>query len=166
MALIKGYRNGLIVGVASYLALIIGLAAAMKLSAVVADHLSSSLQVSGKWMPFLAFILVFGLVVFLIRGLSRLVQGFSEKIMLGGLNKLGGMLLYIAVNLTVWGILLFYLGQLGLISEKSMTRSMSYPYVSALGRFGIDGLGKIIPVFKDLFGQLELFFEGVAAQAV
>ncbi len=39
LAVIKGYQRGLIVGIFSFIAIIIGLAAAIKLSTVVADYI-------------------------------------------------------------------------------------------------------------------------------
>ena len=55
-AVIKGWRKGLIVAVFSVFAFIIGLAAALKLSVVVAHKIGSD---GNKWMPFLAFFLIF-----------------------------------------------------------------------------------------------------------
>jgi hypothetical protein len=67
LAVIKGLRNGFVVAVFSFLAIIIGLAAAMKLSTAVAGWLKDSTSISAAWLPFLSFALVMVGVVFLIR---------------------------------------------------------------------------------------------------
>ena len=54
-AIIKGFSRGLIVGIFSLLAIIIGLAAAMKLSLVVAGWLGESVNVSERWLPVISF---------------------------------------------------------------------------------------------------------------
>ena len=67
LAVIKGFQRGLIVGVFSLLAVIIGLAAAIKLSAVVASHIGEAVKISDRWLPVLSFAVVFIAVVLLIR---------------------------------------------------------------------------------------------------
>ena len=64
LAVIKGFQKGLIVAVFSLLAFIVGLAAAMKLSAVVAGYLGQSIKVSEQWLPGIAFFIVFIIVYF------------------------------------------------------------------------------------------------------
>lgn len=58
-AVFKGLRNGLIVGLFSFLAIFVGLAAALKLSTLVAAYLGTQTSVSERWLPFLAFAIVF-----------------------------------------------------------------------------------------------------------
>ena len=66
-AVLKGYQRGLIIGLFSLIAVIIGLAAAMKLSVVIADYLGKAVNISDKWMPVVSFAVVFLLVILLIR---------------------------------------------------------------------------------------------------
>ena len=67
LALIKGYQRGLVVGLFSLVAVIIGLAAAIKLSTVVAGHIGKAVKVSDQWLPIISFALVFLIVILLIR---------------------------------------------------------------------------------------------------
>src|SRR5436190_1747336 len=61
LAIIQGFRRGIIIAVFSFIAIFIGLAAALKLSAIVANHLGDTVRVSQKWLPVLSFILVLNL---------------------------------------------------------------------------------------------------------
>ena len=92
MAIFKGLRNGLIIGIFSFLAFIIGLAAALKLSAVAAEYIGSNTNIGERWIPFLAFIAVFLIVVFLVRLGAKALEGVMQIAMLGWLNKIGGVL--------------------------------------------------------------------------
>jgi membrane protein required for colicin V production len=74
MALFKGVSKGLIVALFSLLAFFIGLAAALKLSAVVAVHLAESTNLTSFWLPIVSFLLVFFLVAFLVRMGAKWVQ--------------------------------------------------------------------------------------------
>ena len=58
-AVFKGLKKGLIVGLFSLVAAIIGLAAALKLSAVVASRIGKTVKISEEWLPLLCFVAVF-----------------------------------------------------------------------------------------------------------
>ncbi|MFV0607119.1 MAG: CvpA family protein, partial [Niabella sp.] len=153
---------GLIVGVFTYLSYIIGLAAALKLSVVAASHIKNVVSVSDKWMPFLSFLLVFVLFVFVVRWLGKLLQAFFKKIMLGWLNRLGGAVLFILLYLSIFGIFLFYITQMHLIQPETLEKSVTFQGIKKVGVFAIDGVGFIVPGFKNLFEQLEIFFAKMA----
>lgn len=163
-AVIKGYRQGLIVALFSAIAFIIGLAAALKLSAVVADHLGKAVKVSDRWLPIISFAVVFLIVVLLVRLGAGFIQKTVELAMLGWLNRLGGILLYAGLYILIFSILLFYADQLGIIKPGTKNESVTYNYIQPLGPKLMDGLGKIIPIFKDMFGDLEDFFDTVSKQ--
>src|SRR5947207_12924957 len=93
LAVIKGYTKGFIIAIFSLLALIIGVAAAMKCSAAVATWLSSSLHAGTRWLPVLAFLLVFLIVVLLVRLGAKAVEKMVELAMLGCVNRLAGIVL-------------------------------------------------------------------------
>src|SRR4030095_14862032 len=115
LALIHGYRRGLIVAVFSLVSIIVGLAAAIKLSAVVAHHLGNTVKVSDKWLPVISFAIVFIVVVLLIRLGARAIQKLTEAVMLGWLNRLGGIILYAVIYITIYSVILFYAKQVRII---------------------------------------------------
>lgn len=158
VALFRGLSKGFIIALFSVLAFILGLAAALKLSAYVASTLSTQLNSSGKWLPFLSFLLVFVVVVFLVNIVARLLQKSIELFMLGWLNKLAGVFLYVILYCILLSIFLFYAVQLHIFKPETVAASICYPYIAPLGPMVINGLGSIIPVFKNLFAQLQQFF--------
>jgi membrane protein required for colicin V production len=162
LAIIKGYQRGLIVGLFSFIAVIIGLAAAIKLSAVVAEHLGKSVKVSERWLPLLSFFIVFLVVVLLVRLGAKLVQRSVELAMLGWVNKLGGIVFYLAIYIAVFSVFLFYIEKMNLLKPATISKSETWPYVHPWGPRIIDGLGTIIPFFKNMFAVLEQFFDGIA----
>lgn len=161
-AVIKGLRRGLIIAVFSILAFIAGIAAAMKLSVVVAGYLKDSVNVSAKWLPVLSFIVVFAAVVLLVRLIAKLLEKSVEMVMMGWANKIGGILLYIVLYLFLLSVLLFFAQQVHLFSETTLEQSVTWPVIQPLGPWVIDGFGKLIPVFKDMFTELSNFFAGMA----
>ena len=164
LAVIKGYRQGLIVALFSVIAFIIGLAAALKLSVVVADYIGNAVNISDKWLPIISFAVVFFIVVLLVRLGAKFIQKSIEFAMLGWLNKLGGILLYAGLYILIFSILIFYADQLGFIKPETKNESVTYAYVQPWGPGLMEGLGKIIPIFKGMFKDLEDFFDGVSKQ--
>lgn len=162
LAILKGYRKGLIVGLFSLVAVIIGLAAAMKLSTVVAGYIGKAVKVSDSWLPVISFAVVFLIVVLLIRLGANAIERIIEVAMLGWVNKIAGVILYVAIYTIVFSVLLFYAEQVKLIQPETINKSVTYSYVQPLGPKAINGFGSVIPIFKNMFGDLQQFFSGVA----
>lgn len=161
-AAFKGLRNGLIVGLFSFFAFIIGLAAALKLSTVAAEYIGTNTNIGKRWLPFIAFAGVFLIVVLLVRLGAKAIEGVLRMAMLGWLNKLGGILLYILLHFFIFSILLFYVDQLHLIKKETLEASVLYPYIQPLAPNIIDALGYLLPFFKNMFVELEGFFDGIS----
>jgi len=162
-ALIKGYRTGFIVAVFSLFAFIAGLAAALKLSAWVALKLSDHVKTSEKWLPVISFIIVFIAVALLVRLGAKLIQKTFEMAMLGWLNRLSGMALFVLLYALILSVFLFYAVQVRLVLPESLDKSTLYPYLQPLAPKFIKILGDIIPWFKGLFEQLQNYFNQWAA---
>ncbi len=162
LAIIKGYRRGLIVGIFSLVAIIIGLAAAIKLSAVVAGYIGKAIKISDQWLPIISFAVVFFIVVLLVRLGANAIQKMVETVMLGWVNRLGGIILYIAIYTIVFSVLLFYVEQLKLLQPETINKSVTYSFIQPLGPKTINVFGSVIPLFKNMFGELEQFFDGIA----
>ena len=162
MAMYKGLRKGLIIAIFSLVGFIIGLAAALKLSALVADYIGTISTISEKWLPFLAFILVFIIVVFLVRLGAKMLEKVLQMAMLGWLNKLGGVIFYLFLYFFILSVLLFYASQLHLIKEKTVNDSVVYAYIQPLAPKMMKTIGSFVPFFKDMFDNLLHFFQNVS----
>lgn len=164
IAVVKGYRKGLIVSVFSVIALIIGLAAAIKLSTVVAGYIGNTVNVSEKWLPVIAFLVVLVIVVVLINLVGKTLQAAVESVMLGWVNRIGGVVFYVLFYLLLYSILLFYATQLGFLKQETLRDSVTYAQVASLGPGTVEILGRALPWFADMFDELKAFFEGVSRQ--
>ena len=162
IAIFKGYTKGFIIAIFSIIAYFIGLAAALKLSATVAAYLQSSMAISGKWLPFISFILVFILVVFLVNLGGKLIEKTFEMAFLGWLNKLGGIILFAVLYTVIFSIFLYYVEKIHLFDKETLSTSKVYPYVKPWGPAVMDQFGKILPVFKNMFNELENYFENLS----
>jgi membrane protein required for colicin V production len=82
---------------------------------------------------------------------------------MGWINKLGGILLYGLLYFSVLSVSLFYLIHSGIIGIGTVESSSFYKYIEPLGSKTVNAVGYIIPIFKNLFIQLNNFFTAVAA---
>jgi membrane protein required for colicin V production len=162
LAIVKGYRSGLVVGLFSLVAVIIGLAAAIKLSAVVAGYIGRAVKVSEEWLPLISFAVVFLVVIILIRLGAKAIEKTVELAMLGWVNKIAGIILFATMYTLVFSVMLFYAEQMKFIQTSAIHQSVTYSFVQPWGPKAINSFGSLIPVFKDMFTELEQFFGGVA----
>ena len=162
IAIIKGYQKGLIIALFSIIAFIIGLAAALKLSAVAAVYLKDSVNISAKWLPLLAFVIVFFIVILLVRLGGKLIEKAFQIVLLGWLNRIGGIVLYATLYIIIFSIFLFYAEKLQLVQSTVIQSSQTYNFLQPWGPIVMDNFGKIIPLFKDMFTELESFFNSVS----
>lgn len=163
LAVWKGYSRGFILALFSCLAIFIGLAAAVKLSVLMSGWLHHNTNISAQWLPLISFGLVMIIVILLVRLVAKLLQASIELVMLGWLNRLAGVLLFIVIYLMVYSILLFYITQMGIIKDETINASVSYPFIEPFGPKAVDFLGSVIPVFKNMFEELQHFFGRVSS---
>lgn len=89
--LARGFINGFIKELASLLALILGIWGAIKFSAFTAERLYDYFDMTGQYVGIIAFLITFVIIVIVIHFIGLLVDKFVEKISLGVLNSLLGI---------------------------------------------------------------------------
>jgi membrane protein required for colicin V production len=161
IAVMKGLKNGFIVAVFSFIAIFIGLVAAMKFSVLVAGWLKSSTNITAAWLPFLSFVIVMIGVILLVRLGAVFIQKTMEMVMLGWLNKLSGIILYAALYITVLSVLLFYAEKVQLLKSDTIAGSQVYTFIRPWAPKAIEMIGALIPFCKGMFEDLSHFFDKV-----
>lgn len=165
IAIFKGYSKGVIMAALSFLSFFVALIAATKLSAVVAARITVETGSTGKWMPFLSFLLVFIVVAFIIRMIGNILQKTVQTIMLGWANRLSGILLYASIFAIIFSVFLFYVAKMRLLPQDVLSQSFVYPFLADLGPAVIEGISTLVPIVKNALHTLQEFFDKVAAEA-
>jgi membrane protein required for colicin V production len=101
-------------------------------------------------------------VVLLVNWGGKLIEKTFEMALLGWANRIGGMIFYAILYIIIFSIFLFYAEKIHLIKPESIQASQSFNFVQPWGPIVIDNFGKLIPIFKDMFSQLETFFTEAA----
>lgn len=142
---IHGYRQGIIVSLATFVALILGIYAAVHFSNYLDSTLMEHLHPSRKWLPILSFSITFLLVVIAVMLVAKLTEKLVDVAGMGFFNHIGGAALGLVKGVILISILIFILSSFNsggkLISEKDKKESYFYTRVA-----------KVFPVLMKKFG--------------
>jgi len=105
--LIQGYRKGIIISLASIVALILGIYIAVHFSNYLDATLMKHLHPSQKWLPILSFSITFILVVIAVMVVAKLTENLVSLVGMGFLNHIGGAALGLIKGVILISILIF-----------------------------------------------------------
>lgn len=148
----KGLSNGLLIEIASIVALIAGIYGAIHFSYIAGDYLSERMDWDEKFINIAALIITFILIVLAVHFIGKILTKIVDIAMLGILNKLAGAIFGIFKVAVILGALLVFFERLNanfdLPSQETKTASVLYYPIMELGAFIFD------EVLQD--GQIEL----------
>jgi membrane protein required for colicin V production len=162
LAIFKGWTRGLVAAVFSLLALILGAAAALKLSGSFALYVQQETGHPSPLWPVVAFLIIFFLVALAVSLLARLLEKTLQLAMLGWANRIAGILLYAFTYAILLSIALWFANQLYLITPTMKTTSRTWPWLAPLAPWVIEAGGRVIPGLTGIFHQLEQFFQAIS----
>jgi len=127
---IKGFRKGLIIELASVVALIGGIYVAYFFSDVTANFLLNTFKLSSKYIQAVSFIITFIIVIVLVFMLAKALEAIVKTVSLGLLNKMAGAVFGFFKISIIIGFFLFQLTYLDyqkkIISEETKQESFLY----------------------------------------
>ena len=137
--LYKGLKNGLIVELASIIALIAGLYGAFHFSYLTADFLYDRWEWDEKYMNLIAFLLTFVLIVLAVNVIGKLLTKIADIVMLGLLNKVAGGLFGALKVAIILGAFLVFFDRVNtrfeFLSETAKKDSVLYAPLRDIGAF-------------------------------
>jgi len=154
LALYKGVTRGFIRALLSLAAFFIGWIMANLFAGKVATYLQNHGMSENKWLPLLSFVVVLIATFIGIHLLGRALDKVTEMLMMGWLNKLAGVVLYVFLYLLLLSSLVHFAEKIHLLEKKDVEKSISYPYLSDWAPFILEKTGEFIPYLKELPKQL------------
>lgn len=134
--LYRGFTKGFIIELASLVALIGGIWAAINFSYFAGDFLGRNFDINEKYLGIIAFIVTFLLVVFAVILIGRILEKFVNVIALGFLNKLAGAIFGILKAAFILSIIIFIINSFDpgqtVITPKMREGSLLYKRVESL----------------------------------
>ncbi|MET6989368.1 CvpA family protein [Sediminicola arcticus] len=137
--LLKGLKNGLLIEIASLIALIAGLYGAIHFSYIVGNYLSGHLDWDENYMNLTAFIITFIIIILLVSLVGRLLTKVIDFAMLGLLNRIaGGVFGMLKVAVILGAFLIFFhdsVFKFGIVNEETIEKSVLYDPIKEIGAF-------------------------------
>jgi membrane protein required for colicin V production len=137
--LYKGIKNGLLVELASLIALIAGLYGAIHFSYIVGEYLAKNMDWNERYMNTASFLITFIIIVLVVNLAGKLLTKIADFAMLGLLNKIaGGIFGALKVAVILGALLIFFdrtNNQLGFVKQESIDDSKLYMPVKEIGAF-------------------------------
>jgi membrane protein required for colicin V production len=135
-AVYRGFRKGLVYMIASLLALILGIAGAIRLRPVFASLLDAVFEVSPEYMNTIAFAVAFVTIVLVVHLIAFLIDRLVKAVALNFINRTLGMVFGIAVTAFVISMVLWPINQVNaekqIIKPDLIEGSLLYRPLSAI----------------------------------
>ncbi len=143
----KGFKKGLIVEVASLLALFLGIWGGVKFSSISAKYLGEMFNISEQLMPLISFALTLILIIIIVFFIAKMVQKIVKAVSLSTINKIAGaafgtlkFTLIISIILTLTNNIN---SEIGFIETEQKNSSLLYNPISKIAPAIIPGLTNI-----------------------
>jgi membrane protein required for colicin V production len=148
----RGYREGFLMELFSLVGIIAGILAGFKLMGLAMIFLSDRFNVDEKVLPYLAFALVFIIVVLLITLAGRLLKASIDKSFLGRVDAVAGAVLGVLKFAFMLSVVLWITESLKLyLPERWTEDSYLLPLISGFAPAVTSWIGELVPAFKDIF---------------
>lgn len=148
-----GYRKGFLSELFSLLGVILGILAGFKLMGIAMIKLTHFYDINDKILPYVAFGVVFLIVVIVVSLLGKLLKSSIEKTVLGNADQMAGSVLGLFKTAFMVSVVLWITSSMEInIPEHWSEDSWLYPVTASFAPTVTSWVAEIFPVFSDLFG--------------
>lgn len=142
LGLWKGFNNGLLIELASIVALIAGIYGAIHFSYIAGDYLTEQMNWEERYINLAAFIVTFIVIVIAIHFAGKLLTKVANIALLGLLNKIAGAVFGTLKVAVILGAILIFFNRvnsnLKFISEEAQNESVLFNPIKEIGAVVFD----------------------------
>jgi len=129
-----GFKKGLIIELATLVALILGVYMSLYFSDITAEFLQEMLDLKTKYLSLISFAVTFILVVLAVNLLGNLISKLIDMAAIGFLNKSAGGLFGILKAVIFLSFIIFLIEKVDkkevVLTQDLKEKSMLYPYIA------------------------------------
>ena len=152
---ISGFKKGFILEVITLLALILAVIGGFHFLHWGMSVLTDNFQLSGRFLPFLAFLLIFAGIIAIVNAIGQALKKIIHMAFLGGVDRAAGAILGALKLVFLFSIAIWVFQVFGLELPKHLQDdSFLYTYVVSLAPATIDLFGFIIPASSELMDEI------------
>ena len=147
--------------VVAILALILGIIGGFKLLHLGMEFLDEYFTISGLIVPYLAFILIFILIVIGVNILGKWLKKILDMTLFGSFDKVAGGIVGVlkwafGLSVLIWITTSFSVS----LSESWSENSVIYPFVESFAPNTVSMLGNVFPFLEGLYDMIKDFLGG------
>ena len=157
----RGWRKGIIVALFALVGVVLGMLCALKLSGALGSWMMAHGWVTNAWAQIISYLILFFGVIWLVRIVARIIEKSVQAVMLGVVNRIAGAVLYAFIGAFIWSAMLWIANRAHFIAPETMFTSKTYDFFAPIAPWVFEHIGAVLPFAKDIFSDLEHFFDGV-----
>lgn len=159
-----GYKKGLILELIMIVAFVLAIVGGFKLIHVGMDYISRMYDGFGSFLPFVAFLVIFVLIIVLVNTIGSILKKIIDWTPLGVVDNFAGALLGVlkwalGVSIVFWVINTLDLDFVSDSVQNSKILPFTNKILSSVGEF----ISTIFPSFDDFITTLKELFESFAS---
>ncbi len=148
----SGYKEGFLMELFSVLAILLGILGGFKLMGNAMVFLDQQFNIDESVLPYIAFAVVFILVVVIVTLIGRAIKASIDKDFLGRVDQTAGAVLGSFKTAFMLSVGLWIIHSLQLeLPEKWTQGAWVYPKLSTLAPGLTSWISEYLPVFEDVF---------------
>jgi membrane protein required for colicin V production len=148
--LIKGFSNGLVKEVTSLLALFVGVYVAINFSEFLEPKFTNILDGHQKFVPVLAFGVLFLVSFFCIKGIGSLIDKLTKALALGVFSRLFGGIFGFLKVVVIFSFLVFYITEYNLVNKEDKEDSILFEPLTGVAKIITPQLKKHQSIFEKI----------------
>ena len=148
----QGYKEGFLMALVSLVAILLGVLGGFKLMGYAMVFLADKFNVDDVVLPYIAFGVVFIIIVIVVSLSGRALKASIDQNFLGTMDQAAGAILGVLKAAFMTSVLIWIISSLKIsLKESWIDGSFLYPKIASFAPSLTRWIGKIIPVFKDVF---------------
>ena len=151
----KGLKKGLLAALLTLIGYFIALILAIRFDSTIAQLVKDTFGLSGIWIPYAIFLLLFLGVILFVRLLISFFNKGLEWVMLGWFNKLGGAFFYLLLYSLILIIIFYLLSSIPTIKDRYFGDSVAYEILHDKMTLLIYLWGRLWPSLTTSFKEME-----------
>lgn len=159
-----GYKKGLILELISIVAFVLAIFGGFKLLHVGMEYVSKVYDGFGTLLPFVAFLVLFVLIIILVNTVGKILKKIIDWTPLGFFDNILGAVLGVlkwalAISIVIWVISALNID----FADEKLSESRILPITNRMLTAVGDFISTIFPSFEDFIKTLKALFEGFAS---
>ena len=160
----RGYKKGLMMEVIAILAFILAIIGSFKLLHAGMDFLDRHFEISGKLLPYIAFIVIFIVIIILVNMLGKWIKKLLDMTLLGSFDNVAGAIIGIlkwafGISVLIWITISFDVN----LSEKWSEGALLYPWVEAFAPKVVQWISSVFPFLEGLYDMVREMLSGTGS---